>query len=107
MSKASTTQNSNARVFRRIDTHIPVALVLPGRKRKVQHFASAVQLSFLGLKVKTDAKLKTGQVVEIVPLTGPCDSVPARVIWYGLPNSNLEGFVGLKYTDPMHARMVS
>jgi hypothetical protein len=107
MPKPSTTENRNTRVFQRRNAQIPVALVLPGRKRKVPHFASAVQLSFLGLKVKTDVKLRTGQAVQIVPLTGPCDAVPARVVWFGPPNSAMEGYIGLKYTDPLHARMVS
>ncbi|HLY63615.1 MAG TPA: PilZ domain-containing protein [Terriglobia bacterium] len=95
----------NSRVFRRTTTLIPVVLFPRGQRPKIQDPASVLQTSFLGLRVRTAANLKQGQAVHIVRLTGPCDSVPARVIWVSKQDTEKHRQAGLQFTDPMRARI--
>jgi hypothetical protein len=94
-----------ARVFRRTSTRIPVALLLRGQRRSNRHRASVLQTSFLGMRVQTHLALRRGQLVRIVRLTGTYLPVPARVIWVGTAKPDKQRHVGLKFTDPMHARI--
>jgi len=100
-----TKRSSNARVFRRTATLIPVGLVLLGQRRKIQNRAAVLQTSFLGMRVRTTVNLKQGQAVRIVRMTGPYAPVPARVVWVSTPDSNKQRQVGLQFTDPMRARI--
>lgn len=95
----------NARVFRRTTTLIPVALDLRDQRQGNQNCASVLQTSFLGMRVRTTAKLKRDQAVGIVRMTGPCASVPARVVWVSPLDSDKQRQVGLQFTDPMRARI--
>ena len=101
----SSKRKPNSRVFRRTSTLIPVALVPRGRRRKVQDQASVLQTSFLGIRVRTAADLKKGQAVRIVRMTGPCASVPARVVWVSPLDPDEHRQIGLQFTDPMRARI--
>ncbi len=96
---------SIGRVFRRTDTRIPVTLAFRGQPPGDVHRASVLQTSILGMKVQTRLSLKCGQEVRIVRLTGSYNPVPAEVIWVGTPKADQERDVGLKFTDPMHARI--
>lgn len=95
----------NARAFRRIDTLIPVALLLHGHRRKKEDRAAVLQTSFLGIRVRTSINLKQGQDVRIVRMTGPYATVPARVVWVSSLDSEKHRQVGLQFTDPMRARI--
>ncbi len=97
--------NPNGRVFRRARVRIPVQLLLSSRRNKVQHNASIVDLSVLGVRVQADIALKPRQAVEVIRMTGPCPSVPSRVVWVGEPGSGMEGQAGLRYLDPLHAHI--
>jgi hypothetical protein len=95
----------NARVFRRITTLIPVALLLGGQRRKNHNCAAVLQTSFLGMRVRTSLNLKQGQAVSIVRMTGPYGEVPARVVWMSTLDADKHRQVGLQFTDPMRARI--
>jgi len=98
-------KNSSKRIFRRVPARIPVALSTHLKAPDVDHGASIVQLSFLGARVKTGVPLKPGQSVQMIRLTGSYAPVPASVAWVGALKSAVEGHVGLKFTDPLRARI--
>ena|SRR5437762_780809 len=100
-----TNSKSTERVFRRTDTQIPVDLLLRSQVGSIGHRASVLQTSILGMRVQTRLSLKCGQEVHIVRLTGAYTPVPAEVIWVGTPKADQQRDVGLKFTDPMHARI--
>jgi hypothetical protein len=93
------------RAFRRRGTHIPVALMSSGQRWGGQCSASIMQTSFLGMRVQTPLALKRGELVRIVRMTGAFMPVPARVVWVGAAKSDKQRYVGLIFTDPLHARI--
>jgi hypothetical protein len=98
---------SNARVFKRTRTKIPVALIVGRDRDRIPHIASIVQTSFLGAQVQTKTPLKPGQEVKVVRMTGACGDVPSQVVWVGKRGSSHEGHAGLIYTNPLTARITS
>jgi len=94
-----------SRIFRRKPARIPVALLVNGQHRKVREKTAILQTSFLGVRIRTDVVLKPGEDVQILRMTGPQTGVPARVVWVGSRGSNWAGHAGLKFTDPLHARI--
>ena len=93
------------RFFKRTRARIPVLLSLDRRDQKAPHLASILDLSFLGMRVRAKADLKPGQMVDVIRMTGACAGVPGQVVWVGPPGSKAEGQAGLRYTNPLHARI--
>ena len=98
-------RKENLRAFRRVGVRMPILLRDAGNGSKIRRMASTLDLSFLGTRIRAKTALKIGEKVEIVRLTGPSHPVPARVAWVGSKGSDLQGQVGLLYTDPLHAHL--
>jgi hypothetical protein len=59
-----------------------------------------LDISINGARVRADASLAPGQVVEVVSVEGNEPVVRARVVWVGKPASEVEGQAGLEFLDP-------
>jgi PilZ domain-containing protein len=93
------------RSFTRRQADIPVLLSLGDKAPAMPQAASIVDLSFLGMRVRAEAPLKPGQKVHVTAMTGPSAIVPGQVVWVGERGSVAEGQAGLRYINPMHARI--
>jgi PilZ domain-containing protein len=96
-----------SRTFKRTRAQIPVLLSVGREAQKSLHPASILDLSFLGMRVRAEAELKLGQVVSVTRMTGASAGVPGQVVWVGPRGSEAEGQAGLRYTNPLHARIAS
>jgi len=93
------------RFFKRRRAQIPVLLSVGNMAPAAPHTASIVDLSFLGMRVRAEAQLKPGQTVNVTRMTGAPAIIPGQVVWVGPPGSNEEGQAGLRYINPLHARI--
>jgi PilZ domain-containing protein len=95
------------RAFKRTPARIPVLLSVGRKAQKAPHPASILDLSFLGMRVRAEAELKLGQLVNVIRMTGASAGVPGQVVWVGPRGSDAEGQAGLRYTNPLHSRIAS
>src|SRR6266568_5415567 len=93
------------RSFKRTRAEIPVLLSLGRKAQQASHLASILDVSFLGARVRARAELKPGQVVNVIRMTGASAAVPSQVVWVGPPGSDTEVQAGLRYTNPLCARI--
>ncbi len=93
------------RSFKRRPAEIPVLLSVGEKAPEVPRPASVVDVSFMGMRVRAEADLKPGQKVNVTCMTGPVVAVPGKVVWVGRPGSEAEGQAGLRYINPLHARI--
>jgi hypothetical protein len=91
---------SNLRRHERIPARIPILLVVKSDAQRVDHEAITLNLSQLGVRVRTDAVLVPGQVVEIISKLSPRYVHSCRVVWSGPAGSSYEGESGLEVLDP-------
>lgn len=97
----------STRSFKRRRADIPVLLSMGDKAPIMPQAASIVDLSFLGMRVRATADLKPGQKVHVTAMTGPPAIVPGQVVWVGARGSDAEGQAGLRYINPLHARIAS
>ncbi|PYV30506.1 MAG: hypothetical protein DMG22_20160 [Acidobacteria bacterium] len=95
------------RYFKRTRAQIPVLLSVGGRAQKAPQPASIIDLSFLGMRVSAEADLKPGEKVNVVRMTGASTGVSSEVVWVGPRGSEWHGQAGLRYTNPLYARIAS
>ena len=93
------------RAFKRRRADIPVLLSMGEKASAMTQAASIVDLSFLGMRVRAKVELKPGQKVHVTSITGPSAIVPGQVVWVGERGSVAEGQAGLRYINPLHARI--
>ena len=56
-------------------------------------------------EAERSGKLKPGQTVNVTRMTGAPAIIPGQVVWVSPPGSNEEGQAGLRYINPLHARI--
>ena len=76
---------------------IAVTLVIEGNK--AEDLATTVDLSPLGLRLRSDAALAPGQLVGLLLATDPQCLINARVVWVGKADSAQAGEAGFEFLD--------
>ncbi len=77
----------------RIVGRFSTSLLVDTRGAKLKYPAYVIDLSELGLRLKSEIALSPGQTVEVV-FTEP---VPSRIVWAGKPRTQQEHEAGLEY----------
>ena len=73
--------NYTPRRWDRDATSTPVRLVLSPERFKADNSAMTVDISLLGMKVRTNLDLNAGDWIGVVPKGGFPQAIPARVVW--------------------------
>jgi D-lyxose ketol-isomerase len=90
---------------RRRSERKPVArtfvLYVDSDRDQIANSAFAVDLSALGVRIRSTIKLLPGQLVTIVPREGSEQAIRSRVIWVGEAGSNRVGEAGIAFLQPL------
>lgn len=92
------TQSSNRRRADRRPAAKSIALVVDSEHSEIARQAFAVDLSQLGARIRTHARLQLDQKVTVIPREGKAFAVPSRVVWVNAQDSNPEA--GLAFLQP-------
>ncbi len=85
----------------RIFVRLPVTLLVDSNRERVAQDAFTVDLSQLGVRVRTDLTLAPGQSVDVFPNRGLKYPIPSRVIWVGEQGEQRFGEAGLEFLSPL------
>lgn len=97
------TRSANRRLAERRESYKTVALVVDSGHSEIANRAFAVDLSELGVRVRTGLRLQPGQTVTVIPCEGEAYAVPSRVVWVnGEPYSDHQE-AGLAFMEPQPA----
>jgi hypothetical protein len=88
-----------ARRSERINASIPITLLVDADGKKTSHDAFTVDLSQLGVRIRSKIVLAPGQAVDVIPNEGPRYAVPSRVIWVG--QAGVDSQAGLEFLSPL------
>lgn len=80
-----------------------IALVVDSERSEIAGQAFAVDLSQLGARIRTQARLEIGQRVTVIPREGKAFAVPSRVVWINAQSSEDEPEAGLAFLEPQPA----
>jgi len=64
-----------------------------------RHKVFIVNYSMIGLRVRAETDLTSGQIVRVASETNPAQPVVCRVVWVGRAGSPHEGEAGLAFLD--------
>jgi hypothetical protein len=92
---------ANSRRWERELATIPVRLVLKAENFKADDSAVTVDISPLGVKVRTTLALIPGEWVGVVPKGEFPHAIPARVVWAREDESSHWTFAGLKFLQAL------
>ena len=85
----------------RIFVRLPITLLVDSQNERIAQDAFTVDLSQLGVRVRTDLSLSPGQPVEIFPNRGLKYPIPSRVVWVGETGAQQHGEAGLEFLRPL------
>lgn len=93
-------RSANRRRAERRESYKSLALVVDSAHDEIANRSFAVDLSELGIRLRTDLHLEPGQCVKVIPCEGDAYAVQSRVVWvHGEPyNGNHEA--GLAFLEP-------
>ena len=77
-----------------------VTLVVETDRSRIAHSAFAVDLSELGIRIRSGVDLRPGQLVAIIPNEGGAHAVPSRVVWVAEEGSEA-GEAGIAFLEPL------
>jgi PilZ domain-containing protein len=92
---------ANRRRAERTTLAKPVTLLVDSDRSQIAHGAFGIDLSELGIRVRSSAGLLPGQLVNVVPNQGSMQAVPSRVIWVGEEGSSRAGEAGIAFLEPL------
>jgi hypothetical protein len=75
------TRSANRRRAERRESYKSVALVVDSGHNDIANRSFAVDLSELGVRVRTGLHLELGQSVTVIPCEGEAYAVQSRVVW--------------------------
>ncbi len=78
-----------------------VTLVVETDRSRISHTAFAVDLSELGIRIRSGVDLRPGQLVAIIPNEGSEQTVPSRVVWVAEEGSKRAGEAGIAFLEPL------
>ncbi len=85
----------------RIFVRLPVTLLVDSAGERVAQDAYTVDLSQLGVRVRTELTLAPGQAVDVFSNRGLKSPIPSRVIWVGQHGAPQHGEAGLEFLRPL------
>lgn len=80
-----------------------IALVVDSERSEITGQAFAVDLSQLGVRIRTQARLEIGQRVTVIPREGKAFAVPSCVVWVNAQASEEGPEAGLAFLAPQPA----
>jgi PilZ domain-containing protein len=88
----------------RARTNVQVTLIVQTHDgRKIGQTVSTIDISPLGVRVRSNGTLMPGHTVELIPAEGSWNSFPCRVVWTSPPGPELFSDSGLEYKTPWTA----
>jgi hypothetical protein len=97
------TRSSNRRRAERRESYKNLALVVDSGHSEIANRSFAVDLSEMGIRVRTGLRLEPGQTVMVIPCEGEAYAVASRVVWVqGEPYSEHQE-AGLAFMEPQSA----
>ena len=87
------------RQSQRIPATISIRLVVESVHFKVEHEASAIDLSLRGVKVRTRFALLPGETVGIITQGDSRHAISARVVWVQRVGTDLWSLAGLEFLE--------
>jgi PilZ domain-containing protein len=98
------TTRVNARRTERVPVNLQMTLLLYSHGKKTSHTVWAVDMSLLGVRVRSGGALVPGQTVDLVPRSdGSWNVYPCRVVWSSPPGPELFNEAGLEFKTPWTA----
>jgi PilZ domain len=97
------TRSANRRRAERSESYKSLAIVVDSGHSEIANRSFAVDLSELGIRVRTGLRLEPGQLVTVIPCEGEAYAVRSRVVWvHGEPYSDNQE-AGLAFMEPQSA----
>ncbi len=93
----SETQGTERRRHQRNSLSKPVTLSFDSDVGRISNYASTVDFSEGGARVRTHIRLIPGDAVRIIPQEGTNRAVPGRVVWVGPARSDGLVEAGLEF----------
>jgi hypothetical protein len=94
------TRSANRRRAERRESYKSLALLVDSKRSQIANRSFAIDLSQLGMRVRTGLNLEPGQPVTVIPCEGEAYAVPSRVIWvHGKPYDG-DQEAGLAFLEP-------
>lgn len=93
----SETQGTERRRHQRKSLSKPVTVTFDSDAGRISNYASTVDLSEGGARVRTHITLTAGDTVRIIPQEGAGRAVPGRVVWVGPARSDRLVEAGLEF----------
>jgi hypothetical protein len=97
------TTESDRRRGPRNKADMPVTLVVDSDRNQIANSVFAIDLSQLGVRIRSDVELQPGQLVMVIPNEGTREAVPSRVVWIGSKGTDRAGEAGLAFLHPVRA----
>lgn len=97
------TRSQNRRRAERKQCSKTVALVVDSGRDEISNRSFAVDLSQLGVRIRTGLNLIPGQQVTVIPWEGKEYAVPSRVIWVSGEPQASDQQAGLAFLEPQAA----
>ncbi|MGO8790063.1 MAG: PilZ domain-containing protein [Terriglobia bacterium] len=94
---------TNSRRWERELATIPISLVLKAERFKTDNFATTVDISLRGMRVRTNLTLVPGEWIGVVPKGEFPHAIPARVVWVREDESSHWIFAGLEFLQNLEA----
>ena len=94
---------ANSRRWERELATIPISLVLKAETFKTDNFATTVDISLRGMRVRTSLTLVPGEWIGVVPKGEFPHAIPARVVWVREDESSHWIFAGLEFLQNLGA----
>jgi hypothetical protein len=93
-------RSANRRRAERRESYKSLALVVDSGHSQIANQSFAVDLSELGMRVRTNLHLKPGQPISVIPCEGESYAVPSRVVWVHGDTFNGDQEAGLAFLEP-------
>jgi PilZ domain-containing protein len=100
---ASDARLAEARRSQRLPSKMSMTLVLELEGKKVRYKGRLVDVSTLGVRVRSGGALAAGQSVELILTEGSWNVYPCRVVWVGATAPESTSDAGLEYKTPWTA----
>lgn len=78
-----------------------VSLVVDSERSRIVPPVFGVDLSALGIRVRTAIDLRPGQLVTVIPSEGNSQAVRSRVVWVGEAAGERAGEAGIVFLEPL------
>jgi hypothetical protein len=93
-----TSARPNTRRSDRVPVNLQMELFLESQTGKIRQKVSVVDMSLLGVRIRSGGTLVPGQTVTLIPSERSFNVYPCRVVWVGPPGPELYSDAGLEFS---------